>query len=36
MPRHYVHFQNGYDMYTDPVSTLEIFVPTGPSNTKGL
>jgi iron complex outermembrane receptor protein len=33
---YYVHFQNGYDMYTDPVSTLEIFVPTGPSNTKGL
>jgi iron complex outermembrane receptor protein len=33
---YYVHFQNGYDSYTDP-STLEpIFVATGPSNTKGV
>jgi len=31
----YIHFQNGYDSYTDP-STLEpVFVPTGPSNTQG-
>lgn len=33
---YYVHFQNGYDSYTDP-STLEaVYVPTGPSNTKGV
>ena len=33
---YYVHFQNAYDMYLDPVSTEEVFVATGPSNTKGL
>jgi iron complex outermembrane receptor protein len=33
---YYVHFQNGYDSYLDPVSTENVFVPTGPSNTKGL
>ena len=33
---YYIHFQNGYDTYTDP-STLEpVFVATGPSNTKGI
>lgn len=33
---YYVHFQNGYDMYLDPISTEELFVATGPSNTKGI
>ena len=33
---YYVHFQNGYDMYMDPISTEEVFVATGPSNTKGV
>ncbi|HVW06934.1 MAG TPA: TonB-dependent receptor [Bryobacteraceae bacterium] len=33
---YYVHFQNGYDSYTDPVSFEAVFVPTGPSNTKGI
>jgi iron complex outermembrane receptor protein len=33
---YYVHFQNGYDMYTDPTSNEPVFVATGPSNTKGL
>jgi iron complex outermembrane receptor protein len=33
---YYVHFQNGYDSYTDPVSLEPVFVATGPSNTKGL
>jgi iron complex outermembrane receptor protein len=33
---YYVHFQNGYDMYTDPTTNEPIFVATGPSNTKGI
>ena len=33
---YYVHFQNGYDSYYDPNALDTIFVPTGPSNTKGL
>ena len=33
---YYVHFQNAYDMYLDPISTEEVFVATGPSNTKGV
>jgi iron complex outermembrane receptor protein len=33
---YYVHFQNGFDSYTDPVSNEAVFVPTGPSNTKGI
>jgi len=33
---YYVHFQNGYDSYTDPVSLEPVYVPTGPSNTKGI
>ena len=34
---YYVHFQNGYDSYTDPVSLeASVFVATGPTNTKGL
>jgi iron complex outermembrane recepter protein len=32
---YFVHFQNGYDSYIDPVSLEPVFVPTGPSNTKG-
>ncbi|HKE27602.1 MAG TPA: TonB-dependent receptor [Bryobacteraceae bacterium] len=33
---YYIHFQNGYDSYIDPVSLEPVFVPTGPSNTKGV
>ena len=33
---YYVHFQNGYDSYTDPATNEPVFVPTGPSNTKGI
>ncbi len=33
---YYVHFQNGFDSYLDPVSSETIFVPTGPSNTRGI
>jgi iron complex outermembrane recepter protein len=33
---YYVHFQNGFDGYTDPTTNEEVWVPTGPSNTKGL
>jgi iron complex outermembrane receptor protein len=31
-----VHFQNGYDSYYDPIALDTLFVPTGPSNTKGI
>jgi iron complex outermembrane recepter protein len=33
---YYVHFQNGYDTYTDPTTNESVFVATGPSNTKGI
>jgi iron complex outermembrane receptor protein len=33
---YYVHFQNGYDSYTDPTTLEPVFVATGPSNTKGV
>ena len=33
---YYVHFQNTYDTYTDPVSGEPISVASGPLNTKGL
>jgi iron complex outermembrane receptor protein len=33
---YYVHFQNGYDSYTDPTTNEPVFVATGPSNTKGV
>jgi iron complex outermembrane receptor protein len=33
---YYVHFQNGYQNYTDPVTLEPVFVATGPSNTKGI
>ncbi len=33
---YYVHFQNSYDSYIDPTSNEPIFVPTGPTNTKGI
>jgi iron complex outermembrane receptor protein len=33
---YYVHFQNGFDSYTDPTTDEAVFVPTGPSNTKGI
>jgi iron complex outermembrane receptor protein len=32
----YIHFQNGYDSYTDPATNEPVYVATGPSNTKGL
>jgi iron complex outermembrane receptor protein len=35
MDGYYVHFQNGYQSYVDPSSNEPVFVPTGPSNTKG-
>lgn len=33
---YYVHFQNAFDSYTDPDTEEAVFVPTGPSNTKGI
>ncbi|HUA63040.1 MAG TPA: TonB-dependent receptor [Verrucomicrobiae bacterium] len=33
---YYVHFQNGYDSYTDPTTLEPVFVATGPSNTRGV
>ena len=33
---YYIHFQNGFDSYIDPVSLEPIFIPVGPSNTKGV
>jgi iron complex outermembrane receptor protein len=33
---YYVHFQNGYDSYTDPTTLEPVFVATGPSNTRGI
>ena len=36
MDAYYVHFQNGYDSYTDPTTGEPVFVATGPSNTKGI
>ena len=33
---YYIHFQNGYDTYTDPESFEPVSVATGPSNTKGI
>jgi iron complex outermembrane receptor protein len=33
---YYVHFQNGFDSYIDPTTNENVFVATGPSNTKGL
>jgi iron complex outermembrane receptor protein len=32
---YYIHFQNGYDSYTDPATLEPVFVATGPSNTQG-
>ena len=36
MDAYYVHFQNGYDSYVDPTTNEEVYVPTGPTNTKGI
>jgi len=36
MDAYYVHFQNGYDTYTDPTTGEPVNVATGPSNTKGV
>jgi iron complex outermembrane receptor protein len=36
MDAYYVHFQNGYQSYTDPASLEPVFVATGPSNTRGI
>ncbi len=33
---YYVHFQNGYDSYTDPATNEPVYVATGPTNTKGV
>src|SRR5271166_4195151 len=33
---YYVHFQNGFDSYVDPTTNETVFVPTGPSNTRGI
>jgi iron complex outermembrane receptor protein len=33
---YYIHFQNGYDTYTDPTTGEPVYVATGPSNTKGI
>jgi iron complex outermembrane receptor protein len=33
---YYVHFQNGYNSYTDPATNEPVFYATGPSNTKGI
>jgi iron complex outermembrane receptor protein len=33
---YYIHFQNGYQSYTDPVSLEPAFTATGPSNTLGV
>jgi iron complex outermembrane receptor protein len=33
---YYIHFQNGYQSYTDPVSLEPVFVATGPSHTQGV
>jgi len=33
---YYVHFQNGYDSYTDPTTNEPVFVATGPTNTRGI
>lgn len=33
---YYIHFQNGYQSYTDPVTLEPAFTATGPSNTLGV
>jgi len=33
---YYVHFQNGYQSYTDPATGETLYAATGPSNTKGI
>jgi len=33
---YYIHYQNGFDSYIDPTSNEPVFIPTGPSNTKGV
>ncbi|HEY4361885.1 MAG TPA: TonB-dependent receptor [Bryobacteraceae bacterium] len=33
---YYVHFQNNYDTYTDPVTAEPISIASGPLNTKGI
>jgi len=35
MDAYYVHFQNGYQSYTDVATGEPVFTATGPSNTKG-
>ena len=36
MDAYYIHFQNGYDSFIDPVSLEPVYTPTGPSNTRGI
>jgi iron complex outermembrane receptor protein len=33
---YYIHYQNGFDSYIDPTTNEPVFIPTGPSNTKGV
>ena len=33
---YYIHFGNGFTSYTDPTTDEAVWVPNGPSNTKGL
>ena len=33
---YYVHFQNVFDSYIDPTTNENVFVATGPSNTRGV
>jgi iron complex outermembrane receptor protein len=33
---YYIHYQNGFDSYIDPVTSDTIWIPTGPSNTRGV
>jgi iron complex outermembrane receptor protein len=33
---YYIHFQNPYASYADPVSLEAIYYPTGPTNSKGI
>jgi iron complex outermembrane receptor protein len=35
MDYYYIHFQNGYQTYTDPTTNEPAFTATGPSNTQG-
>ena len=36
MDAYYIHFENGYASYLDPDTAEPVYVPTGPTNTKGV